>query len=374
MSFRRIEEVTGISKSTAHRIAMGRARKEATRRSQKATAWREKTLKVARAMKEVVGTAVFARMQQKYVGFDVSVETIRRWLRADGYTCVTKPRVPLLGAGDPPKRVRVCKYLLTRGMRALSPLFADEKYFELGLDCVRRCYVKRGQERPTRPRAQFPQKLHVWVCAGIGIKILVIVPRGKDIPKRHGRYEVRRSKRKVGETRGRKTKPFGQTARAMKERKGMDSELFIDLCIKPLHAELQRLRGSGRYFLVHDGASCHHSKQVTDYMAKHTSIQTTEWCPRSADLNVAENVLSALQYGVCRREKYGGPPTTVDELERRLRAEFAALSMDRMVETWPERLRECVRLGGKCIADRWRLRGRRADWDALQLRSNRGGH
>jgi hypothetical protein len=315
-----------------------------------------------------VATVVAAKFKQQY-GVAVPVTTVRRYLRAK-YKCRARPRGPQQSPIDPRLRVIAAKYL-----RRVKAVYSDEKYFELRDNGVRMCYVEEGEEPPHRCKSNFPPKLHVWVAIGPGrvagkpFKMLVVHSKNVEL-KRHGRYHDysrrKRSMRSVGEERGARLKKFTETLQGKKARLGVDAEVYLDSCIVPLAKKWNTDVAAGAVF-VQDGASCHTSKVTLDWINDKTTIELAKhWSPRSPDLNIVENAWSALSYAVCGPSYDFGAPHDLAELERRLRVEFAKFDVRGLLGSVERRCDECILRGGKLLGARWRVRGRREDFELVR--------
>ena len=371
-SFREIEKATGISKSTAWRVVNkppGVAKPAADRahtlrmKKRRAAIWKL-------AMKESIRVAtVIAEKYRQQHGVAVPITTVRRDLRAK-FRCRARPRGPKHLPGDPQKRLTAAKYLRRR-----KAVYTDEKYFELRDSGVRMCYVADGEDAPHRGEPNFAPKLHVWAAIGPGrlpgkpLKLLVIHPKNLD-QQRHGRYHdysrKKRSARGDGETRGRRLRRFAETKKGRAKRSGVDSERYLDSCIVPL-AKRWRADVAEGAVLVQDGASCHTSQVTLDYINDKTPIELAKhWSPRSPDLNIIENAWSALSYGVCGPVYNFTTPKDLNELEERLKAEFARFDVSGLLGSVQRRCDECIRLGGKLISSRWRVRARKSDYELLR--------
>jgi transposase/sulfur carrier protein ThiS len=274
-----------------------------------------------------------------------STSTVSRDLRKANWKAYTRPRAALLHNGDIVRRAQFATSALNSGWG--DWVVADEKLFSLVLRGKFWEWVDTAKPETRRPLStpNNSESLHVWGAVGPrGYKRLIFFPLLNDMKRtpRHGRHYVPRSKRKPGERRGRKPKPFAQLKRAAKARRGVDSEIYIDTILAPQAAALSGKR------LVQDNASIRTSMETTSWLARH-NVTVLELPQRSPDLSPQENVWGYLQNSVNARQ-----PRTVAELKCYILEAFHKLNPRPFWNSIGRRLQECKRLKGGHLTGEWR--------------------
>lgn len=361
-SMQKIARQLGISKSSVHRhlVALSTTPRQHRSGPTKDTiAFRNLVERVAKQQKVRVATVLQRHPQLKHA----SVSKIRRALRACSFRARVRPKGPQRMAGDEANRLKMSKYLLKHCCLLERIVWSDEKYFFLHDNGYRLSYCQPHEEPPAREQND-AISVHVWACIGPnGFKHMVILPRAEELGKRHGRYEVFQSKRKAGETRGRKPLPFHKKKKATHVRKGIDSEAYIDHVLVGLHQKWKK-----EYIFQQDGALCHHSLATTEWLKKRKIERldsSIPWSKRSPDLSIIENAWSAIAWGVCRT----GPPDSREELIKRVKSEFKGLDTKGLYASVGPRLKACVDAQGKTIGRRWRLRGARKEYEKWRAKA-----
>jgi transposase len=275
---------------------------------------------------------------------NVSDRTVARDLQALGGRYLSMPRGPLVVEGDEARRKAWCQQQLRDENYGVTSVFCDEKLFSLSQKGLKREWVLPGMARRHRKVGHTMMVNMFCAVCPTGRVFLKTVPAGKDLGPRHGKYEVIKPKKNPNEKRGRKRKTFAQKKK--KARKGMDSEAFIDIILKPLSAVLNRSRGRTLYL---DNAAVHVSKQ-TDSWARTKGLSIVRLSPRSPDLNITENVWAALEGAVWKK----GIPKTLTELERWIKDVAKTMNFKHLYETIRPRTAEVAIKHGKLLDSTWR--------------------
>jgi transposase len=275
---------------------------------------------------------------------DVSDRTIARDLKALGGRWLSMPRGPLVMDGDEARRKLWCQQQLRDEKYGVTSVFCDEKLFSMSQKGLKSEWILPGMTRRHRKVGHTMMvNMFCAVCPS-GRVFLKRIPSGKDLGPRHGKYEVPKPKKNPNEKRGRKRKTFAEKKK--KARKGMDSEAFIDIVLKPLSSVLKRGKGRTLYL---DNATVHISKQ-TDNWARSAGLSIVRLAPRSPDINITENVWAALENAVWKK----GVPKTLAELERWIKEVAKSMSFKHLYETIRPRTAEVALRDGKLLDSGWR--------------------
>jgi len=291
-------------------------------------------------------------------GLRCSARTIRRDFRALGAKALVRPKGPARFPGDAQCRVLFCRRLMALGYAYMLRLvFSDEKMFSLSDQGVRMEWVFKNESRRVREQVQ-AKRIHVWGAIGPNnFGLLVIFPPVDTLGPRHLKYKICKPKAHPDEHRGRPR--LARTKQDDKPRKGIDSECFIDLVGK----ELVRL-WKPEFILEQDGASIHHTSMVLHWFHEHGVDLLPSWPKRSPDLSPIENVWSCLQYRVSRLH-----PSSNEQLEDMLLKEFEELDTTALYNSFPDRVKECLRVNGETIhSGKWRLSASQRQYRLLHPR------
>ena len=98
------------------------------------------------------------------------------------------------------------------------------------------------------------------------------------------------------------------------------------------------------YVYMHDNAPCHRSKYTTDWLKNH-NINVLKWPSNSPDLNCIEHVWDYID-----KELRKLKPTNVSQLQEmilQLWREFTPIQCQRLVDSMPRRINQCILARGK---------------------------
>jgi transposase len=235
-------------------------------------------------------------------GDSVSVSTVRRDLQALQLHARKRPCAPKFFEDDRKVRVAFARQFLS-GPLGRKVLFSDEKYCDSNDNGCRWQWVAVGTAAEPRRYEAWAAKVHVWGVIGKGVKILVILPRGVRV----------------------------------------NADVYVDKCIKPNLTTLRKRN----CLLMQDGAPAHRAESTTAALKRLRVRVLPNWPPRSPDLNPIETVWAILS----RRIADCGP-TDIDELETFVLQEWGKISqdsIDRLVDDFERRLRDCIVGGGEIV-------------------------
>jgi transposase len=231
------------------------------------------------------------------------------------------------------------------------------------------------QERRERSVGK-TKTMNMFAAIGPGGKVfLKRLPDPNTLGPKHCRYAVRQpapqkktAKAKVKLTKagvprkkpGRKRKAAKDLAINKKERRGMDSEAFIDHILKSLRKTFK----GNNWTLIVDNATPHVSNETKNWCEQH-GFNVLRLSPRSPDINITENFWAALAQAAARR----GEPYDLDELERWLHEIVATMDLSHLYDTLRPRTHEVMLQKGKYLTGRWRsAAARRNDAHLKSLR------
>ena len=226
---------------------------------------------------------------------DLAVWSVRRHLKALGFKCKKKAKGPYLDVKHKDLRLKYCKELLKVGLpRNMG--FSDESIFD-GNDHSEYQWVGPGEEPLVQHTTQGGEKVLAWGFIAKGHRKIEILPTGKT----------------------------------------MGADEYIRHILEPNKSMLRK------YTFQQDGAKCHTCRETKAWFVKN-KITVVEWPATSPDLNPIENVWKMLKKTVSRHAPWG-----YDELSAFIVAEFNKIPqtvLDSLVDSFENRLRECVRRRG----------------------------
>ena len=201
--------------------------------------------------------------------------------------------------GDEKKRLEFAQ--LHRNDDTKKIIFSDEHYSGANDSSCSWEWCREGALPRHRGRMQFEKKIHVWGAIGVGVKRLVLLPRGSTV----------------------------------------NSAVYLKQCIQP---NLDAIRGKT---LMQDGAKAHTSAATTAQLKTWGVVTLDGWPARSPDLNPIEQLWSFLKRGVSDRM-----PTDEEELEAAIKAAWDAIPqsyIDNLVESFTRKLARCIADGGRTL-------------------------
>jgi hypothetical protein len=233
-------------------------------------------------------------------GLTVSSSTVRRDLKTLGFKSRKRQYVSKHLPTDPRDRLARCRVFLKMTRDQLQRIhFTDEKTFNINdHGCVTQ-WVKDGEPLDKLYNNVWAPKIKVWGVIGHHFKFLVFLPEGT---------------------------------------KRMNSNLYMDLCLKPYIAFLRKNRVNP--ILQYDGDSSHDSLASLNYLAEKGVELLPGWPARSCDLSPIENMWAIVQYRV---DTNG--PVSYEDLKKFIQKEWDAIPMEtvnNLCESFHGRLRRCV--------------------------------
>jgi hypothetical protein len=262
-----------------------------------------------------------------------SVTTVRDDVKALGLRSYVRPKGPYMSEADKEARLKYCRRMLRRTIEYReSILFSDEKWFNTDASGLRCQYVPPGDRVLHLPTEQFPRKVMVWGCIGIGVKILVFHRRAGNDP---DAVRFGPGRPAAGEVRPPK-EPHKYT---------VTSQVYVERCLEELANRLGAAELKNRVFMQ-DGATCHTHKNSMEWLSNN-GVRVLDWKAHSPDLNPIETLWAVLANRVALRG-----PVTEEHLERFLMAEWRLIKqseIDELVRSFTGRLRKVVEAGGTVI-------------------------
>lgn len=270
---------------------------------------------------------------------NTSRSTVRRDIAALGIKCFKRPKRPRQENDDRKRRVAFANRMLRLGKAKLERLhFTDEKWFDSDDHGNLFQYVEvdgaGNKKREVHPRctSQYPKKIHIWGCIGVGMKRLVIHVAPNDEP---GAKKFGPGRPRKGEVRPSKEQ------REKAKRCLVSADVHIKKCLQPM---FPKRVAKDSVLLMQDGASCHTAKVTRDWLKRRGVTLVEGWPARSPDLNPIENLWSLLSRRVSQRG-----PLSVEELKAFVQHEWDALTSEevgRFVKSFRSRLLQVVKSKG----------------------------
>ena len=247
-----LARVCGLGVSALSRRLSAKKETKKPRPKAKSKAIEARRKRVAACIRNDSTHAKVASEVRRKLKLDVCDRTIARDLKALAGRWLSMPRGPLVVEGGEPRRKAWCEQQLRDENYGVTSVFCDEKLFSLSQKGLKREWILPGMARRHR---KVGHTMMVNMFCAVCAMFLKQIPSGKDLGPRHGKYEVPKPKKNPNEKRARKRKTFAQKKK--KARKGMDSEAFIDIILKPLSAVLKRGKGRTLYL---DNATVHRER------------------------------------------------------------------------------------------------------------------
>jgi transposase InsO family protein len=236
-------------------------------------------------------------------GIHVSTSTVTRDLHHQGFKCKSRPRGPMHTTTDPQARLKFARKMSRCQPSQLHKIIFSDECMATGNQRARKDWtqdraLRRGVDQNT-PKVMF------WCCIGVNFRVAL---------------------------------PFSGRL------SGVDYQ-------EVLSKEVPRLRANQRV-LQYDNASAHTAKSTLEWYAQ-SGIRTlnsafgTSWPPRSPDLSPIETLFAIVQTKTANRN-----PLTEKELRKLWLEEFYKVpqaTINKLVKSFPDRLRACTKLKGDLI-------------------------
>lgn len=236
------------------------------------------------------------------VGAPPSRSTIRRDLLGIGYVNRRRQRTARLWQADKEARVAFAKQFCNAD--AANFVFSDETNAKIDDNgsCITE-WCRRTETPCPREKEQYPIRVHAWGAIGAG------------------------------------------GWRALRFLDGtVNADAYKRECLAPV---LPRLRKRGTVF-IHDGAKAH---TASNPFLRAQRVCVPAWPAHSPDLNPIENM-----WGIVGQRVSALAPVSPGEFQQCFRDAFFAVpdeTVDRLVASFPARLRKCVRCRGQTVRGPW---------------------
>ena len=275
MSVRQIAHITGVSKSTVARMKTmktTKSKRQGRCGRKLSTTVKEDRILLRSLHKAPLNDAVQLRNEWKAAGVDVSLSTVQRRLRKFQCRSLVPRRVPHLTTNMKRKRLAFAKAHANWTVEKWrSVCFSDESMFECKGVQKRRVWHVKGTPLPIRQTVKHPTKVMIW---------------GMISAKGPGRLHV---------------------VEGM-----MNSTQYKKVLESRAIPQLQEWFPEGESIFMHDGAPCHRSKLVKNFLME-KEVTVLDWPGNSPDLNPIENI-----WGVLKRRLAESTITTKQELISRI--------------------------------------------------------
>ena len=278
------------------------------------------------------GSPALVARQLGIEGTTASRTTVRRDLAAAGLKARARPRRPCLFNDDPERRLKFSRRELRDKGAHKRYYFTDEKWFDSDDHGNRYQWCRQGEKSESRGTSQYPKKIHIWGCIGVGVKRLVIHDKPEDEPG-FVRYKPGRPKK------GEKRPPKNPNAK----KSLVDHTVYIKRCLKPTFPK--RLTNANKVTFMQDGAGCHTHGESLKFLKSRNVTVLSGWPARSPDINPIETVWAILQRQVGMRG-----PFTETELKQFVKEEWDKIpqeTIDSIVLSYTARLQKCVAVKGE---------------------------
>ena len=245
-------------------------------------------------------------------GFHVAPRTVMRDLLAIDFKCLCASACRHGTGGDSASPVFARKISRKRTCVSSRIVFSDEHLVSTNDHSWRMQWVRDGDELHTRQTQRIHNIPRVMVWAAIGVNYKSPLVLLKAPPNSEGR------------------KTFRQ-----------DSTSYIRKCLSRVAPQLAQNR-----ILMQDGASCHTSHAVSEYLARKGIAVITDWPSHSPDMNPIEQV-----WGLLNRRISELQPSSQEELERSAVTAWNAIpqsTIDAFAISFVNKVKRCASRGGKC--------------------------
>ena len=256
-------------------------------------------------------------------GTEVSASTVRNDLHVSEYNSYSRPKITALPT-DTDARMRFAT--TNSDNNARNVIFVDETMLNTNTHHGRREWRKRTDKKTPRINSRWPKgRAHCFCAIGVGFKKILVLPEfnprergpnGRLLPK----------------------KPYSLTG-----------ERYRDKCLKWLFRAVPGLVGrNGRRptkVLAQDGAGCHTSAVVTEYLNRRGVRTLENWPARSPDLNMIETCFANLQRRVSK--KHPSDRKSLVKHAKKAWKEMPQREVDALVKLFPERCKRVVANGGQ---------------------------
>lgn len=239
--------------------------------------------------------------------FGTTISTTTVWRCRQRLKFVYRPPKVIQDLTPEQKELRIsfCQWVLENWSNLGPILFTDESRFQRGPDNQWR-RIKRGvySENSFAKKLKFPKTVMVWGGISVGYRTPL----------------VRCSN-------------------------GVDSDEYIKILISSgAISTLDRIHGRGKWFLLQDGAPCHTSQKVLDWLQSRNVCVLPGWPPNSPDLNPIE-----MLWGVMKR-KLGPSWKNEDDIWEKVSTtwnEISEKTITALVESFLFRCKLVLRLRGE---------------------------
>ena len=308
LTVRRIAQITGASKSTVARIKMMKSIKS-NRRGQcgrkLSTTAKDDRILLRNLRRDPLNDAVQLRNQWKAAGINASLSTVQRRLRKLDCRSRVPRRVPKLTTSMKRKRLAFAKahedWSVEQWQRVC---FSDESIFECKGAHRRRVWHVKGTSLPIQQTVKHPTKVMVW---------------GMINAKGPGRLHV---------------------VEGM-----MNSSQYKLVLESRAIPQLSEWFPNGECIFMHDGAPCHRSKMVKQYLME-KNVTVLDWPGNSPDMNPIENIWGIMKQKLARETITSKQELISRILHRWFRDPAIFEVLVRVTESMPQRMKAVIDSNG----------------------------
>ena len=247
------------------------------------------------------------KMELNNTGVDIGDSTLRRYLKRMGLVSRFAARKPLLTRRHRALRLAFARKYVNEGREFWSKvLFTDETRIAIRNDCSKTRLRRRTGERLhfITPTVKHPPAVMMW-----------------------GAFEANG----VGRI------------RFLEKNETCNSAWYLKVLREQVKWSANSLFG-GTFYLQDDGAPCHRSKIVKDFV-RHQGWKTLDWPPQSPDLNPIENL-----WGLLKKKVWSHNFNSTTELKARIISVWnyglENELLEKLVFSMTDRLRAVVKAGG----------------------------